>query len=136
MGKVQSKLQVVSLFLLLTSALVLEKIVPLNPWKGGAKQEDIGDSNPGDEAGIDAKKHFTMGVVPVLLASFISGLGKSWPDPYFVLFIVILPHTSINTPDLLFLSGCSSAKESANMGAKFVSFHYGVECIFDLLHAE
>jgi hypothetical protein len=79
MGKVQSKLQVVSLFLLLTSALVLEKIVPLNPWKGGAKQ-DIGSSTPGDEAGIDAKKHFTMGVVPVLIASFISGLGKlkSW----------------------------------------------------------
>jgi drug/metabolite transporter (DMT)-like permease len=76
MGKVQSKLQVVSLFLLLTSALVLEKIVPLNPWKGGSKQ-DIGNSTSGDHAGIDAKKHFTMGVVPVLLASFISGLGKS-----------------------------------------------------------
>ena len=76
MGKVQSKLQVVSLFLLLTSALVLEKIVPLNPWKGGDKQ-DIGNSTSGDEAGIDTKKHLTMGVVPVLLASFISGLGKS-----------------------------------------------------------
>jgi hypothetical protein len=88
MGKVQSKLQVVSLFLLLTSALVLEKIVPLNPWKGGAKQ-DIGNSISGDETGIDAKKHFTMGVVPVLLASFISGLGKSWRDAYVVLFLVI-----------------------------------------------
>jgi hypothetical protein len=86
MGKVQSKLQVVSLFILLTSALVLEKIVPLNPWKGGAKQA-IGNSE--DEAAIDAKKHFTMGVVPVLLASFISGLGKSLPDGYFVPFLVI-----------------------------------------------
>jgi hypothetical protein len=109
MGKVQSKLQVVSLFLLLTSALVLEKLVPLNPWKKSTKEQDIGKSTPDeeneagidteqstpgyeaiidagesdakkstpeDEAGIAAKKHFTMGVVPVLVGSFISGLGK------------------------------------------------------------
>jgi UDP-sugar transporter A1/2/3 len=111
MGKVQSKLQVVSLFLLLTSALVLEKIVPLNPWKGGAKQ-DNGNSNARDEAGIDAKKHFTMGVVPVLLASFISGLGKSWPDAYFVLFLVIL-HLRVLTP--LICSSLAGALAQKNL---------------------
>jgi hypothetical protein len=41
----------------------------------------------------------------------------------------------IDTSDLLFLSWCSSAKESTNMGAKFVSFHHGVECLFNLLLA-
>jgi len=66
MGRRQSPVQIASLFLLLLSALVIEKIVTIGGW-------DEGDE--GDEPIAVSARHFTHGVLPVLLASFISGLA-------------------------------------------------------------
>lgn len=66
MGKRQSQLQVVALLLLLVSALVMERIVTLDSM--------IGRSAGNFELSFGGK-HFTHGVAPILLASFISGLA-------------------------------------------------------------
>jgi UDP-sugar transporter A1/2/3 len=64
MGRKQSSIQILSLFALFASALVIEKIIPLNFFSAG--------SAPSIEI---TRRHYTHGVVPVLLASFISGLA-------------------------------------------------------------
>eukprot|EP00566_Odontella_aurita_P009176 CAMPEP_0113548352 /NCGR_PEP_ID=MMETSP0015_2-20120614/12846_1 /TAXON_ID=2838 /ORGANISM="Odontella" /LENGTH=503 /DNA_ID=CAMNT_0000448973 /DNA_START=113 /DNA_END=1621 /DNA_ORIENTATION=+ /assembly_acc=CAM_ASM_000160 len=81
MGKKQSKMQMVSLCLLLVSALVIEKVLTLgslsNPphllsWLGGLG----GMFGAGAaEGGAALARHVTHGVFPILLASFISGLA-------------------------------------------------------------
>jgi drug/metabolite transporter (DMT)-like permease len=81
MGKIQSPLQILSLFVLLVSALVIEKVVPLNPWQTKQTEEPaVGGTTSEKRKSRDdmdqSKNHFRSGVVPVLLASFISGLGK------------------------------------------------------------
>jgi UDP-sugar transporter A1/2/3 len=78
MGRGQSGMQVVALLLLLMSALVMEGIVKME-WilnlAGTATMEtDKGIDNDGDGDGWGAS-HFTHGVAPILLASFISGLA-------------------------------------------------------------
>jgi hypothetical protein len=75
MGRKQSQLQVVSLLLLLLSALVIEKVVPIFPPKGQSKEEE--KPKPQKARGAVPANRFAMGVVPVLMASFISGLGES-----------------------------------------------------------
>mmetsp|Transcript_30682 Transcript_30682/g.56826 ORF Transcript_30682/g.56826 Transcript_30682/m.56826 type:complete len:374 (-) Transcript_30682:8-1129(-) len=72
-GKKQSRVQVVALFLLLISALVIERIVtlefilsPFSPVETESGTEKTMQISP---------RHFTHGVFPVLLASFISGLA-------------------------------------------------------------
>lgn len=65
MGRRQSKMQMVALLLLLVSALVMEKIVTVDILLG---HDTISIQN------MDSK-HLTQGVMPVLLASFISGLA-------------------------------------------------------------
>jgi UDP-sugar transporter A1/2/3 len=80
MGRSQSGMQVVALLLLLLSALVMEGIVNME-WvfllgnittatTTGGDKLDAAD----DAARWDAR-HFTHGVAPILLASFISGLA-------------------------------------------------------------
>ena len=64
-GKPQSKLQVVSLFLLLLSALVIEKVIPITK-KSTAEPK---------KSSVDRQMYLMSGVVPVLLASFLSGLA-------------------------------------------------------------
>ena len=77
MGKRQSRVQVASLLLLLFSALVIEKVVPVLPWRRRSNSmPSSGNGNEGDT--FDWKTHFTMGVIPVLLASLISGLGTKY----------------------------------------------------------
>jgi UDP-sugar transporter A1/2/3 len=81
LGRVQSPLQIVSLFLLLLSALVIEKVVPLQRYS----QNDIttavatkGDTTPTTETvtkTVDRRAEIVNGVIPVLLASFLSGLA-------------------------------------------------------------
>lgn len=66
MGKTQSRPQVVALFLLLLSALVMEKIVTLDFLFEKTIYLDNNDWSP---------QHFTHGVAPILLASFLSGLA-------------------------------------------------------------
>ena len=69
MGRQQSMMQVVSLLLLLVSALVMERVVPL-PFLGVSAK--IASADATDEWDT---KHWTHGVAPILLASFISGLA-------------------------------------------------------------
>lgn len=69
MGKPQSKMQIVALFILFLSALVMEGIVPVDALLGnatlpGSTREDRFHTH-----------HLTYGVAPILLASFISGLA-------------------------------------------------------------
>ena len=62
LGRKQSFVQICSLFLLLLSALIMEGIVSVEST-GGMKIPEW-ESN-----------HFSLGVLPILLASFISGLS-------------------------------------------------------------
>lgn len=82
MGKVQSPLQIVSLFLLLLSALVIEKVIPLQRETTGVSDVDA-DANdatnttfPSDnDTASDRRTEIVSGVIPVLAASFLSGLA-------------------------------------------------------------
>ena len=77
MGRQQSLVQVLALLLLLASALVMEGVVPLPaPLGGSVSQEhrELSEEDPSKESAWDAQ-HFTHGVVPILVASFISGLA-------------------------------------------------------------
>ncbi len=84
MGRKQSKLQILALVMLFLSALIVENLIPLNKY---LDYLNFGDNNDGDDKGnaniMEEKQqsaqrssnHFTHGVVPVLMASFISGLA-------------------------------------------------------------
>jgi UDP-sugar transporter A1/2/3 len=65
MGRRQSRLQVVALFLLLLSALVMERMVTLDWFFGQEQIMDIAWE----------PRHVSHGVIPILVASFISGLA-------------------------------------------------------------
>lgn len=67
-GKPQSKFQVVSLLLLLLSALVIEEVIPMTT------KQDISNADS-KEPFFDRRRHLISGVIPVLLASFLSGLA-------------------------------------------------------------
>jgi hypothetical protein len=75
MGRRQSPMQIISLVMLLFSALVVEKVVPVTGW--WRKDEATNNSVPDDVAKEKAKNDqlLYMGVIPVLAASSISGLG-------------------------------------------------------------
>jgi len=84
MGRKQSPLQILSLLLLLLSALVIEGIVPVDRGQllllmGSSSNSDT--TTISSQASSDVEKaqsqarHFTHGVAPVLVASFISGLA-------------------------------------------------------------
>jgi len=79
-GRRQSKLQVVSLFMLFGAALIIEKVVPLDFWLR-AKNDTASSNTSSESTSVDPtstkkrSKHFRKGVLPVLLASFISGLA-------------------------------------------------------------
>lgn len=70
MGRQQSLVQALSLLMLLASALVMERVVPLPFGASEAKTAN-------DDAGFSEwdTTHLTLGVAPILLASFISGLA-------------------------------------------------------------
>jgi len=66
-GKPQSKFQVMSLFLLLLSALVIERVIPITKKATNTKQAQ--------DPSFDRQSYILTGVLPVLLASFLSGLA-------------------------------------------------------------
>jgi UDP-sugar transporter A1/2/3 len=66
MGRKQSLVQVFSLFLLLFSALVMERVIPLDSFFSGEAVMEVPEWG---------SKHWTLGVAPIMLASFISGLS-------------------------------------------------------------
>merc|ERR1740136_341041 len=76
MGRKQSQIQVLSLFLLLGSALTIEKIISidfiLGGWIGLLGQ---GTTEEASTVPSSSNRHLTHGVLPVLLASFLSGLA-------------------------------------------------------------
>lgn len=78
MGRKQSPLQILSLFLLLLSAIVMEGIIGLDQLLLGlhstpVKNRSLDESSEGGTRWDT--RHFTHGVAPILLASFISGLA-------------------------------------------------------------
>lgn len=77
LGRKQSKVQVLSLFLLLTSALVIEKIVDLSLITSSQEGEGEGGNRDLSSffSGSMNADHFTQGVAPILMASFLSGLN-------------------------------------------------------------
>jgi len=82
LGRVQSPLQIVSLFLLLLSALVIEKVIPLQR-ESVVTSESVGTGDDTttttneskDTATLDRRTEIISGVIPVLMASFLSGLA-------------------------------------------------------------
>lgn len=70
-GRKQSRAQIFALLLLLISALVIEKIISLDTFLGSKDGED---STASDLTALEPR-HFTHGVVPILVASGISGLA-------------------------------------------------------------
>lgn len=71
LGKRQSKVQILSLIILFISALTVQNLIPLSflyPSESGEKSKS-------GESYLDSSTSFTQGVLPVLLASFISGLA-------------------------------------------------------------
>ena len=79
MGRVQSKIQIASLLLLLGSALVLEKVIPLgrkqaSPQPVAAEKEEEEEQDEEQKA-ESLRTHLRGGVLPVLVASFTSGLA-------------------------------------------------------------
>jgi len=83
MGKVQSKLQIVSLLTLFASACVIEKIVPIRFWKREVTDSNISTDNDIQAQGRGTSKDansdgHAQGILAVLLASFLSGLAGSF----------------------------------------------------------
>eukprot|EP00591_Stephanopyxis_turris_P010810 CAMPEP_0195506952 /NCGR_PEP_ID=MMETSP0794_2-20130614/482_1 /TAXON_ID=515487 /ORGANISM="Stephanopyxis turris, Strain CCMP 815" /LENGTH=455 /DNA_ID=CAMNT_0040633439 /DNA_START=55 /DNA_END=1422 /DNA_ORIENTATION=+ len=81
-GRMQSPLQVVSLFLLFASALIIEKVISLDSfltWKKNSKKSMATEDSVSKETSTDEEKkpmsNHAQGVIAVLLASFISGLA-------------------------------------------------------------
>ena len=81
MGKKQTKMQSVSLVLLLASALVMEKVISIESIMATlflGRGSGVGGGLPSLLSAwqsMSLGRRFTHGVVPVLLASFISGLA-------------------------------------------------------------
>lgn len=77
LGQKQSAVQIVALFVLLLSALVIEKILPL-PWTNHTSNKDENTEKTESTTSESVKKErkLAAGVIPVLIASFISGLGE------------------------------------------------------------
>jgi UDP-sugar transporter A1/2/3 len=94
MRQLQSRLQVVSLFVLLSAALVLEKVIPLpfsrkqqpgtadisTPLSSSSESSSSESSSSSSSSSRDENQttHWKMGVIPVLAASLISGLAGAW----------------------------------------------------------
>ena len=73
LGMKQSRIQIVSLFLLLLSALVIEKVVVVP----GVKTESPTAAEKAEEEAFQESRTMELvtGVIPVLTASFLSGLA-------------------------------------------------------------
>ncbi len=74
MGKVQSKMQIVSLVLLFVSACIIEKLIPLRKSSSSSNPNLTGKNESNTQTGEDNKSH-VEGVAAVITASLISGLA-------------------------------------------------------------
>ena len=83
LNKKQSTIQILSLFILLLAALVMEKIIPIDSllsasFLGGGDASDDGDSasaHPFMKLPDLTSSHWVSGVIPIMVASFLSGLN-------------------------------------------------------------
>lgn len=81
MKKKQSTMQILALLLLLTAALVMEGVIPMDAltpayWTNGGK--GAGEGAASDAETIASKlspRHLSHGVLPIMAASFLSGLA-------------------------------------------------------------
>jgi UDP-sugar transporter A1/2/3 len=73
MGRQQSAVQAMALILLLVSALVMEGIIPLEKLLFAA--DATSESAKDDDTKEWSSNHVTYGLMPIFLASFISGLA-------------------------------------------------------------
>lgn len=114
MRQLQSRLQVVSLFVLLSAALVMERVVPLPFSK--VKQE-VQPSTPLSDSSSSSSlsstrddkmmtTHLKMGVIPVLAASLISGLAGAWTQQNLQQTVLASQHTNslLRTVEMSFFS--------------------------------
>lgn len=70
-GRKQTKVQIMALFILFLSALIVENLIPLSFFLEGGDVDD----EESTKISLKSSRHFTHGVLPVLLASLISGLA-------------------------------------------------------------
>ena len=78
LGKRQSKLQLVALVILLLAALVMEGVLPLDfqYYVNYLNNTNSADSNDDDTTKFSiSSRHVSHGVLPIMLASFLSGLA-------------------------------------------------------------
>jgi len=76
-GRKQSRVQAASLVILFAAALIIEKVVSIDKlffWKKTEPAKSI-EKETTEQKATKSSTHFTQGVIPVLLASFISGLA-------------------------------------------------------------
>ncbi|KAL7543961.1 hypothetical protein ACHAXR_013373 [Thalassiosira sp. AJA248-18] len=78
--KKQSTIQMVALLLLLVAALVMEKVVPMDMflpsyWINGGKSTTDDSSSSTTIMSSLSPRHFSHGVLPIMVASFLSGLA-------------------------------------------------------------
>jgi UDP-sugar transporter A1/2/3 len=86
LGRKQSPAQILALFLLLLSALVIEKMVPLPMLQPKVTNKQVSSGNDEKVKSHQGTKEpkpvkVAAGVIPILIASFISGLGTCGMPP-------------------------------------------------------
>lgn len=79
MNKKQSSVQMMALLLLLTAALVMEKVLPMDMmlpsyWMGD-KSGTVDETSDTAFMSNLSPRHFSHGVIPIMAASFLSGLA-------------------------------------------------------------
>lgn len=79
MNKKQSLLQMLALLLLLTAALIMEKVVPLDMllpsyWMNARDGNNNATNNYTIMSNL-SPRHLSHGVIPIMIASFLSGLA-------------------------------------------------------------
>jgi UDP-sugar transporter A1/2/3 len=112
MRQLQSRLQVASLFVLLSAALVMERVVPL-PFSRQKQEEQPStpvSKSPSSSSLVDKQTtHLKMGVIPVLAASLISGLAGAWTQKNLQQTVLLSQHTNslLRTVEMSFFSALS-----------------------------
>ena len=109
MRQLQSRLQVVSLFVLLSAALVMERVIPL-PFSRQKQEVEpstlVSESSSSSSRDDQQMTHLKLGVLPVLAASLISGLAGAWTQKNLQQTVLLSQHTNslLRTVEMSFFS--------------------------------
>lgn len=88
MGKVQSKMQILSLVLLFCSACIIEKMIPVHRllvWRNSQRDDSLVPNPPRKASGNtnqNLQDNHTKGIIGVLLASLTSGLAGAYTQKF------------------------------------------------------